>query len=50
MIDNVCLGLPRVVSDQSILKTVNLDLSHREGKQLRHSAQVLPEVFNNLNL
>ncbi len=49
-IDNVCLGLPRVVSDRGILKTVNLDLSPREEKQLYHSAQILQEVFNNLNL
>ena len=49
-IDNVCLGLPRVVNEQGILKTVNLDLSPREEKQLHHSAQVLKEVFNNLDL
>ena len=49
-IDNVCLGLPRVVNEQGILKTVNLDLSPREEKQLHHSAQVLKEVFNSLSL
>ncbi len=48
-IDNVCLGLPRVVSEKGILKTVNLDLSPREEKQLHHSAQVLQEVFNQLD-
>ncbi len=48
-IDNVCLGLPRVVSEKGILKTVNLDLSPREEKQLCHSAQVLQEVFSQLN-
>jgi L-lactate dehydrogenase len=45
-IDNVCLGLPRVISDRGILKTVNLDLSPREQEQLHHSAQVLQEVCN----
>lgn len=48
-IDNVCLGLPRVVSEKGILKTVNLDLSSREEKQLHHSAQVLQEVFSQLD-
>ncbi len=48
-IDNVCLGLPRVVSEKGILKTVNLDLSPREEKQLRYSAQVLQEVFSQLD-
>jgi L-lactate dehydrogenase len=45
-IDDVCLGLPRVISDRGILKTVNLDLSPREQQQLHHSAQVLQEVCN----
>jgi L-lactate dehydrogenase len=48
-INDVCLGLPRVVSDQGILKTVNLDLSPREEQQLRHSAQVLQEVCHQLS-
>ncbi|MEL7010919.1 MAG: L-lactate dehydrogenase, partial [Cyanobacteria bacterium J06588_4] len=49
-IDNACLGLPRVVSDKGILKTVNLDLNPREQKQLHHSAQVLQKVFASLSL
>lgn len=48
-INNVCLGLPRVVNEQGILKTVKLDLSPREEKQLHHSAQVLQQVFRQLN-
>jgi L-lactate dehydrogenase len=48
-IDNVCLGLPRVVNEKGILKTVKLDLSPREEKQLHHSAQVLQEVFSQLD-
>lgn len=48
-IENVCLGLPRVVNETGILKTVNLDLSSIEERQLRHSAQVLREVFDRLS-
>ncbi|MEL6438002.1 MAG: L-lactate dehydrogenase [Cyanobacteria bacterium J06621_8] len=48
-IDNVCLGLPRVINEQGILKTVNLNLSLTEEKQLRRSAQVLQEVFASLS-
>lgn len=48
-IDRVCLGLPRVINEKGILKTVNLDLSPREEEQLRDSARVLQEVFNHLN-
>ena len=48
-IDNVCLGLPRVVNERGILKTVNLKLNPTEIKQLRHSATVLQEVFSRLN-
>ncbi len=47
-IENVCLGLPRVVNETGILKTVNLDLSAREERQLRHSAEVLQAVFTRL--
>ena len=49
-INDMCLGLPRVVNEEGILKTVNLDLATREQEQLRHSAQVLREVFQQLNL
>lgn len=49
-INDVCLSLPRVVNEQGILKTVNLSLSSMEEKQLRHSAEVLQEVIDNLNL
>ncbi|MEM7595336.1 MAG: L-lactate dehydrogenase [Cyanobacteria bacterium P01_A01_bin.83] len=48
-INNVCLGLPRVINERGILKTVNLKLSHTESKQLQHSATVLQEVFSRLN-
>ncbi|MDJ0681426.1 MAG: L-lactate dehydrogenase [Xenococcaceae cyanobacterium MO_167.B52] len=49
-INNVCLGLPTVVNEKGILKTVNLTLSEGEEKQLRDSAQVLTEVFTQLKL
>lgn len=48
-IENVCLGLPRVINERGILKTVNLNLSPVEEKQLRHSANVLQEVFTSLS-
>ena len=48
-INDVCLGLPRVINEKGILKTVNLNLSPKEEKQLRHSAGVLQEVFQHLN-
>ena len=49
-IHDVCLGLPTVVNEKGILKTVNLALSEAEETQLRHSAQVLREVFTQLKL
>ena len=49
-IEDVCLGLPRVINEKGILKTVNLALSPLEEKQLQHSAQVLREVFDRLSL
>lgn len=49
-IQNVCLSLPRVINEQGILKTVNLNLNSEEEKQLRHSAEVLKEVIDSLSL
>ena len=49
-IHDVCLGLPTVINEKGILKTVNLTLSESEEKQLRHSARVLQEVFTKLTL
>ena len=49
-ITDICLSLPRVINEQGILKTVNLDLSSEEEKQLRHSAEVLKEVIDGLSL
>ncbi len=47
---DVCLGLPTVVNEKGILKTVNLALSEAEAQQLRDSAQVLRKVFAQLKL
>jgi L-lactate dehydrogenase len=47
-IEDVCLGLPRVVNDRGILKTVNLVLSPGEELQLRQSASLLRQVFDRL--
>ena len=49
-IEDVCLGLPRVINEKGFFKTVNLDLSPREVKQLRLSANVLQDVFARLKL
>lgn len=49
-IEDVCLGLPRVINEKGFYKTVNLDLSPREVKQLRLSANVLQDVFTRLKL
>lgn len=47
---DVCLGWPTVVNEKGILKTVNLTLSEEEEKQFRQSAQVLKQVFKDLDL
>ncbi len=47
-IDDVCLGLPRVIDEKGILKTVNLQLSSREIEQLRHSAEILKSVYQHI--
>ena len=49
-IHDVCLGLPAVVNEKGILKTVNLSLNENEQMQLRQSAQVLREIFDQLKL
>ncbi|MGK7948782.1 MAG: L-lactate dehydrogenase [Xenococcaceae cyanobacterium] len=49
-IHDVCLGLPTVVNEKGVLKTVNLALNESEEKQLRDSARVLREVFAQLKL
>ncbi|NET37665.1 MAG: L-lactate dehydrogenase [Cyanothece sp. SIO1E1] len=46
---DVCLSLPTVVNEKGVLKRVNLTLSETEEKQLKQSAQVLRDVFDQLN-
>ena len=47
-INDVCLGLPRVVNEKGVIKTVNLPLNEIEQKQLQQSAQILREIFDKL--
>ena len=49
-IHDVCLGLPTVVNEKGVAKTVNLELNAAEEAQLCNSAKVLREVFDQLNL
>ena len=49
-IHDVCLGLPTVVNEKGVAKTVNLELNAAEEAQLRNSAKVLREVFDQLKL
>ncbi len=49
-IHDVCLGLPTVVNEKGILKTVNLALSKVEIDQFHNSARILREVFTQLKL
>ena len=49
-IHDVCLGLPTVVNEKGVLKTVNLELNALEEAQLRNSAKVLREVFDQLKI
>ncbi len=47
-IQDVCLSLPSVVNEKGVIKTVNLNLNHKEQQQLIHSAQVLRDIFDTL--
>jgi L-lactate dehydrogenase len=49
-IENVCLSLPKVVSDRGILKVVNLALSDREREQVIKSAEILRSIASELKL
>jgi len=49
-IHDVCLGLPRVVNERGILKTVKLPLSDSERQQLQASAQVVRQIIDQLSL
>lgn len=49
-ISDVCLGLPTVINEKGILKTVNLTISEIEVEQLRNSARLLREILTHLKL
>lgn len=49
-LQDVCLSIPTVVNERGALKTVNLSLNDLEKQQLLNSAQVLREVFAQLEL
>ena len=49
-LQDVCLSIPTVVNERGALKTVNLSLNDLEKQQLLNSAQVLQEVFAQLEL
>ncbi|MGK7915871.1 MAG: hypothetical protein AB4038_10030 [Prochloraceae cyanobacterium] len=49
-IKDICLSWPTVVNEKGILKTVKLSVNETEQEQLRNSAKVLREVFDQLSL
>ncbi|MCY7335915.1 MAG: hypothetical protein LH613_06835 [Chamaesiphon sp.] len=49
-IHDVCLSLPSVVNEKGVIKKVNLTLNDIEQQQLIHSAQILRDIFDTLEL
>ena len=49
-IHDVCLSLPSVVNEKGVIKKVNLTLNDTEQQQLIHSAQILRDIFDTLEL
>ena len=49
-ISDVCLSLPSVVNEKGVIKRVNLTLNDMEQQQLIHSAQILHNIFDTLEL
>jgi len=47
---DVCLSLPSVVNEKGVVKTVNLTLNDTEQQQLIHSAQILRDIFDTLEI
>jgi L-lactate dehydrogenase len=47
-IDDVCLSLPTVVSRRGIERVLRLDLSPREARGVRKSAEVLHQTIDSL--
>ncbi|UKP01163.1 L-lactate dehydrogenase [Nostoc sp. UHCC 0870] len=49
-ISDVCLSLPSVVNEKGVIKRVNFTLNDMEQQQLIHSAQILRDIFDTLEL
>lgn len=49
-ISDVCLSLPSVVNEKGVIKRVNLTLNDTEQQQLIHSAKILRDIFDTLEL
>ena len=49
-INDVCLSLPSVVNEKGVIKRVNFTLNDMEQQQLIHSAQILRDIFDTLEL
>ncbi len=49
-LNDVCLSVPSIVSDNGIVKVLNNPLAPGEMESLRHSAGVLREVIDSLNI
>ncbi|WP_107667386.1 L-lactate dehydrogenase [Cyanothece sp. BG0011] len=49
-INDICLSIPTVINERGVLKTVNLSLNETEKNKLIHSAKVLKEVYEKLDL
>ena len=47
---DVCLSLPSVVNEKGVTKKVNLILSDLEQQQIIHSAHILRDIFDTLEL
>jgi L-lactate dehydrogenase len=47
---DVCLSLPSVVNEKGVIKKVNLTLSDLEQQQIIHSAHILRDIFDTLEL
>ena len=49
-IDDVCLSTVNMIGHNGVRGKVNVSLTDEEIKKLRHSADTLKEVINNLDI
>ena len=49
-IDDVCLSVLNVIGNRGASRKVLPELTDKEVEQLRHSAQCLKDVINNLSI